>query len=81
MSQSVLLLLIILGKAVGPRKAQKARKTRNKSRQCIDLLIYPLGEGLQFCISLKIFVLFVDEMIFLGLFRVFCVFRGQNRRF
>jgi len=26
MSQSVLLLLIILGKAVGPRKAQKARK-------------------------------------------------------
>jgi hypothetical protein len=35
-----------------------------------DLAIHPLGDGLQFGISLKIFVLFVffvDEMIFLGL--------------
>jgi len=34
-----------------------------------DLAIHPLGDGLQFGISLKIFVLFVffvDEMIFLG---------------
>jgi hypothetical protein len=49
--------------AVSPRKA------RNKSECCLDLAIHPLGDGLQFGISLKIFVLFVffvDEMIFLG---------------
>jgi hypothetical protein len=52
--------------AVSPRKA---RKTRKKSECCVDLAIHPLGDGLQFGISLKIFVLFVvfvDEMIFLG---------------
>ena len=58
---------IILKIAVSPRKA---RKTRKKSECCVDLAIYPLGNGQQFGISLKIFVLFVffvDEMIFLGL--------------
>ena len=58
---------IILKTAVSPRKA---RKTRNKSECCVDLAIHPLGDNLQFGISLKIFVLFVffvDEMIFLGL--------------
>ena len=53
--------------AVSPRKA---RKTRKKSECCVDLTIHLLGDGLQFGISLKIFVLFVffvDEMIFLGL--------------
>jgi len=52
--------------AVSPRKA---RKTRKKSDCCVDLAIHPLGDGLQFGITLKIFVLFVffvDEMIFLG---------------
>ena len=52
--------------AVSPRKSRKTRKN-----QYVPLLtIHPLGDGLQFGISLKIFVLFVffvDEMIFLGL--------------
>ena len=60
--------------AVSPRKA---RKIRDKLVRSFDLAIHPLGVGLQFSISLKIFVLpttmlrtgfvfFVDEMIFLG---------------
>lgn len=52
--------------AVSPRKA---RKTRNKLVRSFDLAIHPLGDGLQFGISLKnfvFFVIFVDEMIFLG---------------
>ena len=60
-------LLFILKTAVSP---QKARKTRKKSECCVDLAIHPLGDSLGFGISLKIFVLFVffvDEMIFLGL--------------
>ena len=51
------------------KAAVDPRKTRNKSVCSVDLTIHPLGDGLQFGISLKIFVLFVffvDEMIFLG---------------
>jgi len=54
---------MVLKTAVSPRK------TRKKSECCVNLAIHPLGDGLQFVISLKIFVLFVffvDEMIFLG---------------
>jgi hypothetical protein len=49
--------------AVSPRKV---RKTRNKSRYCIDLSTHPLGDDLPLGISVKIIVLFVDKMIFLG---------------
>jgi hypothetical protein len=51
--------------ALGPRKT---RKTRNKSIHCVGLFVPPLGKGLQFVISLKIFVLFVffvDDRVFL----------------
>jgi len=61
--------LMNLKTAVYPRKTRKTRKTRNKSVRCINLAIHHLGGGLQLGISLKFFVLFVvfvDEMIFLG---------------
>jgi hypothetical protein len=59
---------IILKTAVSPRKT---RKTQKKSVCCICAAIHPLGDDIQFGISLNFFVLFVffvDQMIFLGLF-------------
>jgi hypothetical protein len=55
---------------VYPKNAVDPRKTRNKLACCVDRAIHPLGDILQLGISLNIFVIFVvfvDEMIFLGL--------------
>jgi len=51
-----------LEKSFRPRKT---RKTRNKSVNCIDLAIHPLGSNLRLGIPLNIFVFFVDKPRFL----------------
>jgi hypothetical protein len=42
----------------------KTRKAQNKSVCCVDSFTHPLADSLHNGISLNIFVIFVDEIIF-----------------
>jgi hypothetical protein len=54
---------IILEKSFRPRKT---RKPRTKPACCVDLAIHLLGDNLKPGIPLNVFVLFVDQLRFLG---------------